>query len=237
MKKRIWPAGVVLLLAAALLVAGCGGGTTGNKNSGSSGGNSTSEAGAADEGVPIYPDATRQSSREMQQTGPGPGGPPPQGDKSRGSQPQGGTPRGTAPAPPDATTSATSSPPEGSQGTTPDSPRQGAPPQGTEMPVMYRTSDPVDKVVVWYREKLTGMTAFEELDVPSRDGSSDKEAASSRSEASFSFKVDDITKMVMIREDNSGNSGTLIMISSRPGTTPSGPSNNQQTTPSSSNGT
>ena len=213
---------MALLLASLLLFAGCGGTSKSSASANASSNNSSTESSGAEEGVPIYPGATKVDASQMM-PGPGPGGP-----GTQGSQPTGTVPESTSGSPGvDTRSSATM--PAPTDGQTP-------PPQGTEsgpassgmraMPVAYRTADSVDKVVAWYREKLSGKTAFQQMTMPSRGGTTGQTTDEG---AAFSFKSGDTMKMVMIRKDTTNqNGGTLIMISNTPEGMPSAPQTNQE---------
>ena len=224
MKKAVWSAAIALLLAGLLLFAGCGG-SGDNVSENASSNSASTEASSAAEGVPIYPGATEVDMSDMSEMmrGPGPGGPDSQGNPPNGSTPN-STENGTDAG--DQDSSATMPPPQAGQMTPPAGTESGSAPSGMrEMPVAYRTTDSVDKVVAWYREQLSGKTDFKEQEMPTR-GESDQTGENG---AAFSFKSGDTMKMVMIRKDTTNqNGGTLIMISNAPEGMPSAPQTNQE---------
>lgn len=218
MRKAKWLAVTALLLASLLLFAGCGGASKSSSNANSN--TSSTESSGAEEGVPIYPGATRVDASQMM-PGPGPGGP--------------GT-QGSQPTAPESTNGSPGVDPRSSATTPAPANGQVPPPQGTEsgpassgmraLSVAYRTADSVDKVVAWYIEQLSGKTGFQQVAMPSRGGTSGQTTDEG---TALSFKSGDTTKMVMIRQDTSNETGgTLIMISNAPEGMPSAPPSNQE---------
>jgi len=89
---------------------------------------------------------------------------------------------------------------------------------------MLKATDSFEKVVSWYKNKLSAKKDFKEITMPSR-GESDK---NQESRVGFSFKSGETTKMVMISKNNAANNEeTLIMIGEASEQMPSSSSNSQ----------
>lgn len=215
MKRLRWlMVGMLLLAVGAACIAGCGGSTSSSS--------STKEVTASDLGVPIYPGAKQVEAGDMGQGQPPSGGP--------------GGPQGSAPSRPD--DSGNMQPPSGStspQGSAPSgqSPRAGGP--GGNM-TTFLTTDSYDKVVAWYKDKLSGKTDFKEGAMGGPRGNASQgqsqgsaPAMNSGNSTVFTFTSGDTTKMVMIREASNGQSGTYITIGDMPSGTPQDQQSGQST--------
>ena len=181
------------IVLAALLAAGCGSG-------GSSARTTSATVSEASLGVPIYPGATKTDAQS-----PGQGGP------SQGSA------NGSAPVAPPANGSAPQMPANGSfpqmpDGSMPQPSANGAAAQGQngvpgQMTALW-TTDASDKVISWYREKLSGKSGFAETSAQATSGTS-----SDAGGKVFTFTTGGKTRSVMVRGDTqSSKGGTLIII-------------------------
>jgi hypothetical protein len=81
-----------------------------------------------------------------------------------------------------------------------------------DMGTTFQTSDSVDKVVAWYKDKLSGKSGFKQqsMQMPSEGQTQDSGTASAPTV--FTFTSGSTTKMVMIRSDNTTQGGTYITI-------------------------
>jgi hypothetical protein len=187
-------AGLALaIVLTALLAAGCGSG-------GSSARTTSATDSEASLGVPIYPGATKTDAQSQGQGGPSQG-------SANGSAPTAPPANGSAPQMP-----ASGSFPQMPDGSMPQPPANGAATNvqngGPGQMTALWTADSSDKVISWYRAKLSGKSGFAETSARATSGTTSDAAG-----RVFTFTTGGKTRTVMVRGDTqSSKGGTLIII-------------------------